>query len=449
MQKHCILAFLITFVFLFLTSGFWYASGRLNYCILISLAVLLFLLFYKLTSYLAEFKSLKHQSRVEILFLAVFFAVLFIPMLNIDKSEFSEQENRTLAKPASFINKDGKINYDFGRNVNEWFNDRFNFRDKLIKLYGFVNISTNKNLEIKKEGFIDRQSGFMYYYRNFYRYSAKETKTNLAQLIKLNEFCNKNGIKLYVLITPPKDEIYPPKASIITKKENTDFEKQIANGVNSGVNNGVNNGVKILYPTDEFREAAKNNYVYFKTDDHWTDDGAFTGYKVLMNAIQEDFPGINILTEDDFNYSCNKRIRCDWERDYHYGRTATKLGIFDLDRYHDTEYRYFTHKDYKNLKVRVKHEPMHREKDYFYPKGANYKVILLGTSQNENLTEFIPFTFKNVKRIRTNSVKGLSDSEAVKIIKYWGKDITEYKPDILIFCLTYDNVRRLAYLFKD
>ena len=437
-MKRCIsLSLMLTII---LTVFFCLNVEKPDSFIIFSIGVLSFLLIYKLTSYLVDFKNIKHKSRIEIIFLTIFFTMLFIPMLHIDKSEISEQENRILAKPAKIFNKNGSINYDFGKNVNEWFNDRFNYREKLIALNGFMTISTNKNLEIKKDGFIDKQTGFMYYYRNFYRYSPNEIKINLAQLLKLNEFCNENGIKLYVLITPPKDEIYPPKSSVIKLQENTNFEEQIK---------GVKGEVKIFYPIDEFREAAKNNYVYFKTDDHWTDDGAFEGYKVLMNEIKKDFPGVNVLTDKNYNYSYNKRIRCDWERNYSYGRTATKLGVFDLDKYHDTDYRYFKHKDSENLKVKIEHKPMHREKEYFYPKGADYKVILLGTSQNENLTEFIPYTFKYVKRIRTNNVKGLSDGESTKIIKYWGNDILEYKPDILIFCITYDNIRRLLYLFKD
>ena len=142
-------------------------------------------------------------------------------------------------------------------------------------------------------------------------------------------------------------------------------------------------------------------------------------------------------------------VRCDWDRKYTYGRTAAKLGIFSHEKYHKTPYRYYTHKDFKNLKIKVKYEPLHREKDYFYPKGANYRVILLGTSQNENLTEFIPYTFKNVKRIRTNNVEGLSPTESTKIMKYWQKDIIDYKPNILIFCMTYDNFSKLHFLFKN
>jgi len=362
-------------------------------------------------------------------------------MSHIDNTEISEQENRTLAKFKPFFTEQGKINYDFGKDFNEWFNDRFNFRDRLIALNSRIKVSTNKDVEIKQDGFIDKKSGFIYYYRNFYRYNQKEAKKNLKTLFSLNDFCKNNNIKLFVLITPPKEDIYKPKSSIIELKNNTAFEnylKQLQQ----------NTDLKILYPINEFKETTKNNYVYFKTDDHWTDDGAYIGYTVLMDAIKQDFPNIKTLTPDDFDYIENNLVRADWDRKYRFGTTATKLGIFNLDKYHTTKYRYYQHRDFDNLKTKITDIDFKREKDYFYPKGSDYRVILLGTSQNENLTEFIPFTFKNVKRIRTNNVKGLSETESTKIMKYWEKDILDYKPNILIFCVTYSNLAKLQNMFK-
>ncbi|MBR2526674.1 hypothetical protein IKE67_09440 [bacterium] len=442
MKKRTVISMFLTVISAFLTHKFWLSANTFNFYLFISISVLSFLLFYKISNYLADFKSVKNKSVAEILFLIIFFIVLFIPMSNIDNSEISEQENRTLAKLKPIFTKQGKINYDFGKNFNDWFNDHFNFRNKLIALNSYLKISTNKDVEIKQDGFIDKESGFIYYYRNFYRYSSKEVQNNLKPLIELNNFCKQNNIKLYVLITPPKEDIYKPKSSIIAIKDNTPFEKYIQQLQK-------NTDLKIFYPINEFKENAKNNYIYFKTDDHWTDDGAYTGYKVLMDAIQKDFTNINVLTPNDFEYLENNLIRTDWDRKFGYGRTATKLGIFNLDKYHTTKYRYYKHKNFNALKTTITDINLHREKDYFYPKGANYKVILLGTSQNENLTEFIPFTFKNVKRIRTNNVKGISQTESTKIMKYHKKDILEYKPNILIFCVTYNNLSTLPYFFKD
>ena len=70
-------------------------------------------------------------------------------------------------------------------------------------------------------------------------------------------------------------------------------------------------------------------------------------------------------------------------------------------------------------------------------------------SQNENLTEFIPFTFKHVKRLRNNNVQGIKAEEEFKIIKYYKDEILEYKPNIIIFCITYNNISELHKLFEE
>lgn len=442
MKKRTIISIVLTCTCLFLTHKIWLDENHLNIYLIISISILSFLFFYKISNYLADFRNIKNKSLIEIIFLTAFFIALFIPMSHIDNNESSEQENRTLAKLKPFLTEQNTINYDFGKNFNDWFNDHFNFRTQMLKLNSFKKVSTNKDVEIKQDGFIEKKSGFMYYYRNFYRYSAKEVQNNLNPLIELDKFCKKQNIKLYVLITPPKEEVYKPKSSIVKIKDNKAFENYIQQLQK-------NSNLKIFYPVNKFKEGAKNNYIYFKTDDHWTDDGAFIGYKTLMNEIKKDFPNVKTLTPNDFDYIENNLVRADWDRKFGYGRTATKLGIFDLDKYHTTKYRYYRHKDFDNLKVKITNENLHREKDYFYEKGANYKVILLGTSQNENLTEFIPFTFKNVKRIRTNNVRGLTSTEWTKIMKYWQKDIVDYKPDILIFCLIYNNISNLPFIFKD
>lgn len=80
--------------------------------ILTIILILSYLLTYKLTSYLADFKNLKNQSRIEIIFLTVFFILLVLPCLKINDEIISKAENRKLSPYVPFINKSG-INYNF------------------------------------------------------------------------------------------------------------------------------------------------------------------------------------------------------------------------------------------------------------------------------------------------------------------------------------------------
>ena len=67
---------------------------------------------------------------------------------------------------------------------------------------------------------------------------------------------------------------------------------------------------------------------------------------------------------------------------------------------------------------------------------------------NENLSEFVPYTFKNVLRLRNNYVINIPTNDEYKIIKYYEKDILDYHPDIIVFCICYYNIYYLRDLFK-
>lgn len=75
------------------------AKGRIiiDWHIFIILSAFYFFVSWKLVKYLAKFKIEKNHSRIDIVFLAFFFALLFVPMSHISDAEKSEQENRALA----------------------------------------------------------------------------------------------------------------------------------------------------------------------------------------------------------------------------------------------------------------------------------------------------------------------------------------------------------------
>jgi hypothetical protein len=62
-----------------------------------------------------------------------------------------------------------------------------------------------------------------------------------------------------------------------------------------------NSKVNFINPTQEMI-ANKNKFIlYYKQDSHWNDIGSFFGYRELMKAINEDFPGVKPLMFDNFS----------------------------------------------------------------------------------------------------------------------------------------------------
>lgn len=301
------------------------------------------------------FGVIKEKSNSDFIFLVIFFIFLFVPMSHISQKETSKQENRFLAKWHPLITQEGKFNYNFGNDFNEWFNDRFYLRQYFINCKNSLTFLIANKCE---KGYLDSDTQTMYPIWSFGHYDMKTVKKNFEALFEFNKYCKAHNIKLYVLIVPNKADIHTTKCNFI---------------------------------------------------------------------------------KDDYKH-----------RDFNYGQDCMRMGIMDsvCKIYHKYDYRYYRNKDFDNLDETIIFEKYHYGKIYNYDKAANHRIILLGTSQNESLTEFIPFCFRHVKRIRNNDVVGIQEKDEFKIISRYEKEMLDYKPEIIIFCITYENIDKLYNLFE-
>ena len=60
---------------------------------------------------------------------------------------------------------------------------------------------------------------------------------------------------------------------------------------------------------------------------------------------------------------------------------------------------------------------------------------------NTALIRFLPYSFKELKHIRLNGPRALHGSERYKVMKYYKKEILNYKPDILIYSIAITNLK--------
>lgn len=295
------------------------------------------------------------------------------------------------------------------------------------------------------KGFYDKEnSEYILKYENEY-FSMEKTKQYLDYLIKFNNLCKKNNIKLYVIITPQKTEIYPINKNPIYKNYST---RKFINYINSLTKE---NKLNIIYPYEELKEGSKENYVYYYIDYHLTDDGAFITYKKLMERIKKDFPDVNILSNNDYYYYYDYKIRIDenYPPPKHYGTMFNAFGIpYEELKYFDNKYyRYYVNKNINKLENEFIDLPRKRINNYHYQQGSNHKVILIGPSTTEALSWFIPYTFNNVKKIRINMVKDINDDDTYKFIKYYNDEIFDYHPEIIILAMPYFSLYQLENLF--
>ena len=267
-----LISIIFTAIILFFSHFIWletegsYTSFKFDVFFII--LVLSFALFYKISKYIIEFKTVKNCSKADIFLLAIFFIFLFLPMSNINKGEVSETENRNLAKWKRFINDDGTLNLAFGVNFEKYFNDRFFLRDALVTVYQYIYFINNTYQT--KSFMIDKVSGFCFskiqnsekiYLKTdvFTEQELKIIKDNFKKIAKLYK---QNDIDLYVVLENDKESLYPeyyPKF-YLPKKGVSRLEQL------EGALQGIDNLTIIVPSYDLMKAKEQGTQIFLKTD---------------------------------------------------------------------------------------------------------------------------------------------------------------------------------------
>ena len=305
--------------------------------LLIIIIVLTFLLAYKLTDYIADFKTVKDKSRIDIIFLTVFFFCLVIPMSKINTNEISTDENRTLAKFKPLIS-DGAFNYNFGNDFNAWFNDRFNMRSRFIDWYD------NRLLLCKywiTKKVVKGKDGWLFYgtpealdsYTNNNYFTDEDLEKIKSYLSKIQKYCEENGKNFYFVIPPDKPKVYGEFYNDkITQVNPTGRAEQLTEYLNK-------QNIKTIYLKDTLVKNKDKGNLYYRHDTHWTSFGSYFGYLDIINLLKKDFKNLEVyknptykesFNASDLNNSLPKILRVEENIDYKLvdtskGNTTCKL----------------------------------------------------------------------------------------------------------------------------
>ena len=291
-------------------------AGRcIDFYALIILATLYFLIAYKVVRYLSHFKIEEHHSRIDIVFLAVFFVLLFVPMFHISDAEKSIQENRMLAKKPDFsqiYDKGG----NFGKLYEQWFNDRFFGRKVLIDVNNyskclFGETCSNIKIIVGKDGWLfSKLFSSEKMYMNANLFSDKELDILGKQVLQFYDKLKKEGVKeVYFYLSNDKESLYYefyPESYV--KQNDVSRLEQVLVYLNKNYP-----GIKVLNFYDELSQHKKEGDILFsRVGTHMNDLGSFYEYYYMLREIKKDFPILSVLKLEDFSfedtYDCDKDI---------------------------------------------------------------------------------------------------------------------------------------------
>lgn len=355
---------------------------------------------------------------LKFLFVAVLLGCLFFMGVFLDVNAVrSERERRMLEKLPSFTFATFK-----GEKVEKYIADHIPMREKLLDLYFISGMNVYmdvKNTIVGKDGWLfqgARMDRFNVHnlksYQNKLILSEKQHQKMVHNLQKIKRWCDENNIKLYLMFPPDKHRIYDRyMPAYILREPRPSLVKQFVSKVPPSIN--------VVPLEDTLRQAAKTSEypLYYKTESHWAQEGAYLAYLELMKKIEQDFPNVRPLTRDDFYITRVNKVWSPYQLKKKIPMTKGNLWVQGMPYDTNPIYSHYTFKKEKD--ITVIRDTQFKSSDY--PGGAPYHVYIIGDSYGAFLHPFLSATFLHVAAYRFNMAKR----------KDWGIHFKDRKPEIL------------------
>lgn len=213
-------------------------------------------------------KNISYKSILAVFLLIYIGAIIFINNITADKV-FSESENRKLEQAPKFSTSqvaDGR----YTTNYEKYISDQFPMRDFWIGIKSgmekLMGKKENNGVYLGKDGYL------------LEKFNKPEIGELESKIDKINKFATNFPDKnIYFMLMPSGAEILKDKLPAYAP---SDSQLGIIEATKKSLSDKINfvDIYKTLY-------SHREDYIYYKTDHHWTTNGAYLAYKDLMKAM--------------------------------------------------------------------------------------------------------------------------------------------------------------------
>lgn len=263
---------------------------------------------------MSVFKKMDKSMLADKIFLGLVAIMLLVPCAKFNLQDREMEENRMLKHCPEFSMacfSDGK---NYFKSLEEWFNDRFNQRRRLIA-YAY-NLDAKINHEhVNDHALMGKDNWIFTKERNSVGNFQNTTSLSTVEQVKIikklktwQAWLAKQNIKFYLMVAPDKNQIYGEFYPKNIQKKGTE------NQIDLVVKCAKEAQVPVIYPVPELLAQKSRGLLYYKNDTHWNSLGAYFGYKALMSLLQKDFSEIEILQGKQIVYTKEKFDSKDLER---------------------------------------------------------------------------------------------------------------------------------------
>lgn len=214
----------------------------------------------------------------EALIFLAFIGAFFILNLVLPDRQFSEQENRYLQMRPEFSFK-SLFSGDYTSKFETYTTDQFTFRDEWITLKAASELALgkqeNNDVHLCENGTL---------IEGFKRPENSVLDSNMSAL---NTLVGNTDANVYFALIPDKSDLY---SSLLPKNAPNDSEKEVIDYC-YGQSNATNVDMysALSAHTDE--------YIFYRTDHHWTSLGAYYGLSALAESMGLPCPALDSYTD--------------------------------------------------------------------------------------------------------------------------------------------------------
>ena len=227
----------------------------------------------------------RFADRALLISLAVIIAVFGVLIFVIPSEDFSEEENRVLASFPEF-SIESLVSGEFTQGIASFYADRFPARNVFV---GVKAAFEKLMLRAENNGVIEGKDGYIIDRLEYTESEYKTLEANLKAIKKFTLALEEQGIDASTVILPRSVDVMTSKLPALYDTTRADAVWGKIEATASGA----------MTFTDMLRAAAdKGEYVWYKTDHHYTTLGAYYTYVALADTLgYEPYP-LDYFTEE-------------------------------------------------------------------------------------------------------------------------------------------------------
>lgn len=247
----------------------------------------------------------------QILIAGIFILMITLPLFQMKFKifkDFNNYDNRKLSEKPKLPTKNNLDTlFLYKQDFEKYFNDNFGFRNIMIRLNNFIDVKvlksvTNEKVLLGKKGWLFYNSpedgvNFDDFIGNS-NFTQNEIDKIVEKLKYFDEYTKEKNIYLLFVIAPNKQTIYSEYVPnyYLNKKSSYTRIDQIVHIFDSLNINYIDLRQKLIKNKNRY-----NIPLYYKTDTHWNQLGAFIGYEEIIQRIKSNFNLLPIIKIEDFS----------------------------------------------------------------------------------------------------------------------------------------------------